>query len=78
MSILFQLNQICFQQTRYNAMMIEKDEEERKEIELKLQEIQENRSAKIIQKHWRKYLKQKSKNVEAKRKGGKDGKRRKK
>lgn len=48
-------------------MMQEKEDEERLEIEMKLEEIRRNRAAKVIQKFVRKILREKRKKMKGKK-----------
>lgn len=52
----------------FNKLMQQKDEEERHEIEVKLEEIRQNHYAKIVVKRWKKLVKKNRK----KKKGKKD------
>lgn len=46
--------------SRYLKLMCEKEEEERLEIEQRLEEILQNHAAKVIQKGWRKFTKKRN------------------
>ena len=60
----------------YNQLMQEKADEERREIDAKLEEIRQNHAAKVIQKAWKKHQKHVKSNQKGKGKGKKDQKKR--